>query len=435
MNIGYLIINGVFSMLSGLLMYFLLYKIFSFRCSKKQMIIFLISFGTVNGIASTIWTNYIDFPSEFQLLKPVIALILSIYTIKFIFKTSWVKTIVSFFAIMMGMGIGNYLCPLLFILVGLDVTTETTKKSLYLYLLVNITIFLIATIITFFIPYILKLRKVKNLKQIAILLGGVFWTMIINMNTHYVEHFELPTFLRVFIFTVIFFIVAIYFVNRYAKNEDLKEEKRQQIFYNDSLKKTLQDLRRIKHDQNNHYSVLIYMLEKGKCDDARNYLNELQTHIKNVNTAIYNIENVALYAIISSEMDKAEQSGVKFDLDVIGVINTIPDIKISEFCELIGIFLDNAIEAAQLSDEKVIEMQIIKYDNSIEIKISNSCRQRPDIEQVKTDGYSTKGSSADRGHGLYIADTILNKYKFISNEISFFDAFMRFEQILKIKKA
>ncbi len=51
-------------------------------------------------------------------------------------------------------------------------------------------------------------------------------------------------------------------------------------------------------------------------------------------------------------MDMAESAGVEIDLKTLGVIDSIPTIKVSDLCEIIGIFLDNAIEAAQLSNKK-----------------------------------------------------------------------------------
>ncbi len=131
-------------------------------------------------------------------------------------------------------------------------------------------------------------------------------------------------------------------------------------------------------------------------------------------------------------MDMAESVGVKFDLKTLGIIDSIPTIKISDLCEVIGIFLDNAIETAQLSNKKTIEMNIFSFDTNIDIKISNSCDNIPPMGRIKEDGFSLKGEG--RGHGLAIVEKILSKYKTVLNSTMFDDFEMKFIQSIKVER-
>lgn len=437
MIIYYLLINGLFSMFSGFLMYIFLKFNFKYTCSVKRLFAFLVAFGMVSGVASTLWMKYINLPRDFQMFKSIVIIILSVYTIKITLKTNWARTIVSFFMILVGIGIGNYLSPFLyFYLFSLDVTATTTANNVFLYLLANISIHMIATVFTFLAIQLFKLRKIKNIKMVSVLLCGLFLTMILNTSSQFTDHFVLGSFIISSVSTIVYITIGMIFINKYTKYEDrekeLSGELKLQKIYNNSFKKTLLDLRGLKHDQGNHYSSILSMLKRNSIKEAISYIEELQTNILNINTAIYNVENAALYGIISSKMSKANAAGVKFNLNVVGETSTIPNVKITEICELFGIFLDNAIEAAETSNDKIVELLIANYPTYIEIKISNTCKEVPNFQKIKNDGYSTKGK--DRGHGLAIAESILKKYKNITSETKFFDVIMSYDQIITIKK-
>jgi two-component system sensor histidine kinase AgrC len=84
-------------------------------------------------------------------------------------------------------------------------------------------------------------------------------------------------------------------------------------------------------------------------------------------------------------------------------------IKISELCEILGILLDNAIEAASESEEKLIRLVVRKIDTSISFSIENSVKEIPDIRKIYEKSYSTKGDG--RGMGLWFLNNIIKKNK------------------------
>jgi two-component system sensor histidine kinase AgrC len=105
-------------------------------------------------------------------------------------------------------------------------------------------------------------------------------------------------------------------------------------------------------------------------------------------------------------------------LTVIGEIEDIPGVKISELCEIIGIFFDNAIDEAVKGD-KAIGIIVKEGKRFIEISISNSCTTTPDINKIYIDGYSSKGEN--RGMGLAIVKRLIDKYKNILHITTFED--------------
>ena len=72
---------------------------------------------------------------------------------------------------------------------------------------------------------------------------------------------------------------------------------------------------------------------------------------------------------------------------------------------IVGIVLDNAIEASAKTKDKVLIIDIYKENNEICFDISNSFKGNVDLNTINNKGITTKGNN--RGIGLYIAKKIL----------------------------
>ena len=135
------------------------------------------------------------------------------------------------------------------------------------------------------------------------------------------------------------------------------------------------------------------MIKMNKHAELKQYVSELIGHSGPfTNTQIYDIKNAGLFGILSSKINLAHEKGISVNLSVAGVIENIPDVKISDLCEVVGIFLDNAIEEASVAD-KEINVDIIDGINFIEISVSNTC-STPRYEQAYYGRLYHQGSSA-----------------------------------------
>lgn len=432
MFIQWMVVNTLVTMLTGYLVHYFLKTNFSIESAKTRLIVFIICFGVSNGLISTLCMEYL--PSNLQFIKSLFILLFSIILIKFFLNTGIGKAVLSFCAIMLAVGIGNFLAPLIFVIFSdINVTPDVIAGNTYLFIAMNIVIYLITTILVILTPYSKKISQIKNIKPVGFLLFITVLMLVLNAGIHYLVNFDPISFTVTLILSLVYLITSIWYINNYHKFEMKLEEENQQAFYNESLSLVIQDLRRFKHDQANHLTVISAMIKMQKYDQANSYINEIfNTTESIVDSSICDIKNAGLFGLISSKMDNAKKTEIKFNLQARGEIDSIPNVKISELCEIIGIFLDNAIEAASISDGKEVEMLLENKEESIDIIIDNSCSTIPKLDSIKQDGYSTKGTN--RGHGLSIVDKILSKYNSISNTISFDSENMIFTQILKIKK-
>lgn len=107
----------------------------------------------------------------------------------------------------------------------------------------------------------------------------------------------------------------------------------------------------------------------------------------------------------------------------------IEDDLIVDICKILGVFLDNAIEAVEILNERDIIIEIYADKKDIVFSITNNFVGELDLEVLSTTKYSTKGNG--RGYGLSLVKDIINKSNKLENSTEIYED--NFTQILKIK--
>ena len=82
-------------------------------------------------------------------------------------------------------------------------------------------------------------------------------------------------------------------------------------------------------------------------------------------------------------------------------------------CQIIGVYLDNAIEAVDSLSKKEVMINIYMEDALI-IEIINNINKTFDINKIDKQGYTTKSGS--HGYGLTLVNNILKEDKSLLNE-------------------
>lgn len=119
------------------------------------------------------------------------------------------------------------------------------------------------------------------------------------------------------------------------------------------------------------------------------------------------------------KISKAEELGIKISINISAgikksVLHNMNAEDYKQLCRIIGVYLDNAIEASAISNEKLLGIEIYLNNNDVEIIISNSYLGEVDIKNVNEKGYSTKGKS--HGYGLSLVKNILENSDIFSSE-------------------
>lgn len=151
--------------------------------------------------------------------------------------------------------------------------------------------------------------------------------------------------------------------------------------------KTIDDCRELKHNLRND----LLTLKSGVNKDSQEKINEI---IKKYNTNYEWINMVddipeGLQGLIYLKQKESENKKIKL------YVNTIKNIKTNnkdyiDLCSILGVLIDNAIDASKKSKSKVIEINFNEDKNNLNIKISNKYTNNIDINKIGNKNYSTK---------------------------------------------
>lgn len=417
-------INILSAAMGAMIINYFLKSNLDLQISNIKKLLFVTIFGLLNGFVSSLLI--------IQAIKPIILLFFSVLLIKLLLNASLLHSFLSFALYIIGLAVGNALIPIAANLIIGEFTVKTMQNNPMILLLGNI----FANVIVFSLFIVIKPLKyyieiIKCNNYLLILTAITIFVISSAFALHYyMKIFNLPAYLIIASLTISYCgYIIISWAN--ALQKTIREvEINQQNFYNESLNSTLFNLRRFKHDWSNNLTVINSMLAMNKINELKQYLSELiNQSLEEGNTAIYNIKNAGLFGIISSKLNQARDMGVNVDFTVVGEVESIPGIKVSELCEVTGIFLDNAMEEAS-NGAKEIKLSIYNDDSFLEISISNCCVNAPDMAVICKEGYSSKGEG--RGMGLAIAKKIIEKYKNILHISEYEDNI--FTQTITIEK-
>lgn len=85
--------------------------------------------------------------------------------------------------------------------------------------------------------------------------------------------------------------------------------------------------------------------------------------------------------------------------------------KLKQLCIVLGVLLDNALEAAESSKKKVVTLEIYEINKFLKFTISNTYKNIIPLKQMRRKDFTTKGNN--RGKGLYYVSKILNRTSWI----------------------
>ena len=163
------------------------------------------------------------------------------------------------------------------------------------------------------------------------------------------------------------------------------------------------EMRMLRHDMKNHITVMNGLYRSGKTDELGEYLNGLSDSFAD-SLAVNDTGSEIADAIISEKRAAAETSGTKLVCD--GSLKGLA-INAVILCTVLSNLLDNAIEAAEQTDnERIITLTAKRTGSFYFISISNPCRGYVD---VSADMITTKPDREHHGLGLKSVRNTLEK--------------------------
>ncbi|MCX7921536.1 MAG: GHKL domain-containing protein [Clostridia bacterium] len=371
-----------------------------------------------SGITGLIGSGVAIFLADYNPnIKMILMFGIMVLFLKLIFKLNYSKSIIATGLFLILQAFGNAVASICLSALGFR---NIFDGNLKVYIIANIIINLV-TITAFVIIRSFKLfsqlpKEVKTKAYVSNVVYILFTIVVISVNMTYcyqsygnIKNIEYIVFTAVLMLG--FLIYSIVNTNTHFKLETKSQELQYQIFYNKTLDTIMSDLSRFKHNYSNALNVLYAYTKMKKWDELTKYIGELVGETNRVNEAnsiiMLNIKNAGILGLITAKTDYAAKQNVNIKINVADEVKEI-NMKISELYEVLGILLDNAIEAAAASTGRYVGLYITNKDGIVTFSIENSVDQKVKISEIFNKGYSTKGSG--RGMGLWYIDKIMRKY-------------------------
>ena len=421
-------------------------------------IIFTLPFSLLeNYLAMSIFLNLLNIPSDarskilYILLSSLVTTttiflipspfnvfvnyILFFILIIIIFKTTIFKAFVSIFSSTCILGIIGSLILNPYLTIFNISSNDLASIPIY-----NIFYSIIMYIITFVIIIIIKNKNyvitfyedidLKSKK--IILINFIFGIITLIVQTYVLFYYvdTLPIFITFlsFISLLAYFGISIYSLASIMKLTFTNKKLESAEEYNKTLHILYDNVRGFKHDFDNIVTTIGGYVRTNDIDGLKNYYIELEADCQKVNNLyLLNpeiINNPGVYNLLTSKYNEAIEKNIKVNMTFLLDLNCLK-MKIYEFTRILGILLDNAIEASFESEEKIINI-IFRNDNKNNrqlVIIENTYKNKDiDTEKIFEKGVTEKENHT--GLGLWEIRKILksnnNVNLFTSKNTEFF---------------
>lgn len=208
------------------------------------------------------------------------------------------------------------------------------------------------------------------------------------------------------------------------------------VEYSEFTEGLLTEYKSFIHEYKNKLIIIKGLAEENP-KELQEYINSiLNEKISNNYHWLMDIKNIPIPGIkglVNYKLLKMKELNIEAEVYVSEEVASLNknqlDIKEkNNLYTIMGVILDNAIEASVESDEKMISLQFFKDDDDINIILANTFKSI-NLDQLEEKGYSSKGKN--RGIGLYLVKEILKHSKNIAKETSIRNNFFVQKIIIK----
>ena len=251
------------------------------------------------------------------------------------------------------------------------------------------------------------LLNIFNIFNIALLFVYLF------LNIYYISYMNLITWVFSYIFIIVYIIMNIFVYIMILKYLSKKIELDASNSYNKTLNIIHDTVRAFKHDFNNIITTIGGFISTNDIGGLKKYFSSIEneceelSNLYTLNPQIVN--NPGVYNLLNQKYNLAVSNGITFNLSFFVDMNNV-DVNIYEFTRILGILLDNAIEASKFSEEKILNVNFrreSKKHRNIFIIQNSYFDKNVNIDEIFHKGVTSKDKHT--GLGLWEVKKILNK--------------------------
>ena len=393
------------------------HRVLNEKIDFKSFKIYLIYFISV----VLIFLNYVLAANIYKVLVSFIIMMLMFFLLfKVKFKDCFIGTVI--------LEVMTIISELLFAVIislfhGLD--ANSLAQSYQGTLFTNVMISTILIMVSFLIkPHLIFKKLSKLVSNITINKIILFFSFVILCSSFlfYISYYnknETFTLIVNFAITTIYFVIVVMIIVKEHNYNVVKAKYKTTLNELEEYESIINEYRVINHENQNQLNSIKGMTSNKR---VREYIDEILNNKNKKNELILKqallIPTGGLRGLIYSKLVIMKNKNINYNLHVDKKINIKLTKNIStktmlNVCQIIGVYLDNAIEAVENLKQKNILISIYKVDNIV-IEIINNKENYVDINKVDKAGYTTK--EGIHGYGLSLVSKILKEDPKLINE-------------------
>lgn len=387
---------------------FLYMKIFTtilnINCTKKQKIIYVV----VSSVIAII--NILFIPSPYYTFINVLACPVLVFIIfKLSILDSILCEIVTYFSSFL------IITPLILVYTSMFNLSSSLVNAIPLHRIIYCALFysllyLFYRLCKKFNVNMSIFQKLKITFSSPLLINFIIGTIAIALQCYlefiYIDYVPIYIIILSISVLVIYFFISLFSLMRTSKLEITTEKLEEEQLYNQTLTLLYDNIRGFKHDFNNIVQGIGGYISTNDMEGLKEYYSQVLDDCQRVNNLSLLspevINNSAIYSLLTSKYHIALEDNIKINLQVFMDLSNI-NMKIYELTRILGILIDNAIDATKecLEKEIVITFRKDNKRNKQLFIIENTYANKDvNIDEIFEKGKTSKISEDSKNHGL-----------------------------------
>jgi len=372
--------------------------------SRRQKITYVALFSIIATFSEfcmpSPYNNFINIIAQFALVS-------------IIFKTNLLKTILCIILPLVIFVIAGSIVQIVFSWIFRFSIAEVLLIPIYkfcLSLIIYVCVYVIYRLFRHFNIKISLFDKININTYSILIINFIIGILAIAVQVYVVTMYALtvPTVILLtnLLALFIYFAVSIYSLLRTNNLERTKQDLEIEKEYNKTITGLYDSIRGFRHDFNNIVQAIGGYVSTENIDGLKSYYKDLLVDCQRVNNLTVLspeiINNPAIYSLLTSKYHTADELGITINLEMFLDLETT-NMKIYELTRVLGILLDNAIEASNKCENKIINI-VFRKDSKVNrqlLSIENTYLDKDiDTDKIFEKGYTSKEYKDDKSHGL-----------------------------------
>ncbi len=349
-------------------------------------------------------------------IRFVLCILIIILIMKFILKERDKKIVLYSFNCGLLLVISEVIVSLILVSLGIN-SVKIVNNSIY-NLFANIFISLLS-ILLINIPIIkkttIKLKELfeKNDKLIKYLYIFLVILYLIVLKNGFEFLLKSNYYINILFIIGIVLVLTIIILNEF-KYDQINEQNKQMLNYVTKYEKIITEKGKANHEFKNQLMVIRGYAQMNKPDKLLEYIDGVvedskKTHSSYLISQLNKFPDGGIKGLLYYKLSIMDDDKIKYDINVESGIKTklktLSAVEYKNITKILGVLLDNAIDASKQTKAKNIIISVAKEKFIVSFSIFNTYNGKLDFSKIGT-GYTTKGQG--HGYGLRLVKDIVD---------------------------